>query len=207
MSEDQIQAFSGPSLEPHPAMPSASALAQDPERSVATASQSDAASATEQGQLASPSIRELIRTVGMPDQHVRDAMDWQNSAETRTEVELAAIDAQDLAHAQHTMRALWGDSYASNVEILKTYLSEHVDPADAYVILNARSADGHALANKPDVLQRLLGQAKTPAPSLKGDVSAQIKSIEDFMRANRAAYNKNEPLQARYRELLDSVGH
>lgn len=122
----------------------------------------------------------------------------------KSQAELDTIDAADRAKAETELKALWGKGkYQSNIKAINKYVAETLKPGVADVIQSARDADGHAIGNSPAVLQRLLGPALKAQPAdLSGDVDSQIEGIEAFMRSNRAAYNRDEPLQSRYRQLL-----
>ena len=121
-----------------------------------------------------------------------------------SQAELDTIDAADRAKAETELKALWGKGkYLSNIKAINKYVAETLKPGVADVIQSARHADGHAIGNDPAVLQRLLGPALKAQPAeLNGDLDTQIETIESFMRTNRAAYNRDEPLQSRYRQLL-----
>ena len=53
-------------------------------------------------------------------------------------------------------------------------------------------------ANDPAFVAEILQSARAPQPKAQ-----TVEGIEAFMRANRAAYNKDERLQARYLGLLE----
>jgi len=68
------------------------------------------------------------------------------------------------------------------------------------------------VGSSPAALKLLLGLAlmENPAGALvpagagPSGISDEIAQIEKFMNTNRAAYNKDERMQARYRDLIDA---
>jgi hypothetical protein len=81
-------------------------------------------------------------------------------------------------------------------------------------LLNGRLADGTPIGSSPEMLKFLVGLALIQNPSgvvvpgseadpMKG-VEGEIEKIEKTMRENRKAYNLDEPMQARYRQLLEA---
>lgn len=182
----------------HMAMASGDAIIANPALSIAgQASASDAdsvsAAAVQAGHDGGAAV-----AIGHP---VVDA--WLELGTEHTASQLAAIDAADRASAEQELRALWGDEYDGNVRAINAYLDDDRTFGAGDAFRHARRPDGHALANDPAELQRLLGEARRtrPAPG-GGTVDGEIREIERFMRSDRAGYNRNEPLQARYRELL-----
>ena len=142
---------------------------------------------------------ETLKASGISSQVVREALDYVQNGSAHSAQDLEAIDAADRGASVAELDALWGKDRQSNVAALNSFLND-LPSGDA--IRNSRTADGRAVLNDPANVQRLLGLARQPRPSAKGDVGEQIAAIEGFMRSNRGAYNKDEALQARYRELL-----
>jgi len=78
-------------------------------------------------------------------------------------------------------------------------------------VLAGRTADGKKIGDDPDVMRFLIGLAQELRPvetvieagSPSGQsIDAEIAEIKEKMRTDRRAYNKDEKLQARYRELI-----
>jgi hypothetical protein len=188
-------------------MPSGAELAAHPEMSAASAPDPSAIPAAEMASDHSSRdspVLEVLKAANVPGDVVRGALKWVQQGSSFSNEQLAVIDAEGRASTQAEMRKLWpGEKYTENVKAINAYLSTQLSPSAADVIRHARDADGRAYMNDPANLQRLLGLALRPGPSAAGGgVDAQIKSIEAFMKVNRPAYTKDEPLQARYRELL-----
>lgn len=145
-----------------------------------------------------------IASAGIPADAVVDSLRWVELGTTQSDEELAGLDAVHVAEASSELGALWGDRYAENVGAINAFLNETFAPDVADAIRHARRTSGRALFNDPAIAQRILGLALAPRPqsTSTGDVDSQIRQIEAFIRSNRADYSRNEPLQARYRQLL-----
>jgi hypothetical protein len=110
------------------------------------------------------------------------------------------------------LRLEWGGDYRTNMNGISTLLK--LAPAGVEEKLkNSRTADGTPVMSDPDTLRFLVGLFRqiNPVSSVvpAGDEAAMNKSIDDelsqikdVMRTNRAKYNKDEKMQARYRELI-----
>jgi len=79
-------------------------------------------------------------------------------------------------------------------------------------LLRGRLADGTPIGSSPEVLRFLVGLAREKNPAgvvvpsgvaTAQSVSDEIQKIEKVMRDDRAAYNRDEKMQARYRQLLE----
>lgn len=114
--------------------------------------------------------------------------------------------------AEDTLRAEWGPEFRRNMGLVHQLLDSTGDAATKDAILNGRLADGTPIGSSPAALKLLLGVALkdnpsgTVVPGGGGDPAATIDSeiakIEKVMHENRPAYNKDEKMQARYRDLL-----
>lgn len=148
------------------------------------------------------STLEAFKAVDMPREVIQGAMTWIERGPAQSQAELDVIDTADHTAGASELRNLWQGKYAANLKAIDKYLDQ-LPQGVGDVIRNARGPDGHAYANDPAILARLASPALKPRPELgSGSVDAQIKEIESFMKTNRTAYTRDEPLQARYRELL-----
>lgn len=120
-------------------------------------------------------------------------------------------DTNDRKGFETEMRQRWGQDYKANQNHLVAFLDTlGTGPKEA--ILNARLGDGMALFNHPGIVAFLTDAArKVHAPGTLGGSGAEvnaasaaeeIKKIETTMRTNRKEYNRDEAMQARYRQLL-----
>ena len=124
---------------------------------------------------------------------------------------------------EEALRPEWGKEFRANLnrvtqmldrvggaEQIKT--AQGKDESLTAMILHGRLADGTPIGSSPAALKLLLGVALlenpagalVPAGSGPAGIENSIAEIEKFMKTNRAAYNKDEKLQARYRDLLEA---
>jgi hypothetical protein len=111
------------------------------------------------------------------------------------------------------LREEWGGDYRRNINVVATHLST-LPQAVQDVIGNARMEDGTLVGNNPEVLRWLADQAlaanplATVVPGAGANagqaIADEIATIERTMRENRPAYNRDERMQARYRQLLEA---
>lgn len=128
-------------------------------------------------------------------------------AERRTEADIKVQkDSED------SLRAEWGGEFRRNINLIHGMLDGATSPGLKDAIMGGRLADGTPIGSSPEALKFLVGLALIQNPTgvvvpgseanpMKG-VEEEIGKIETAMRTNRAAYNKDEKMQARYRELL-----
>lgn len=121
------------------------------------------------------------------------------------------VDQADTQKRISELRNEWGNDYAPNVAILDSFLSGMGGDLPA-MFKDALLPDGTRLLNNTTIVKFLTGVARESNPlahvlpaggegSMKS-LESEIASIEKTMRENRTAYNKDEPMQARYRDLL-----
>ena len=126
-------------------------------------------------------------------------------------------DKREQEDATDALRAEWGPEYRRNLNLING-LMDTVGSADMkQQFLNGRLASGVAVGNSPEALKMLLALALvnnptgTVVPAGGGNqadtVDDEITKIEKVMRTNRADYNKDEKMQARYRDLLTFREH
>lgn len=132
------------------------------------------------------------------------------------EQQAAAIAENDVAHKtemEDTLRAEWGGDYRKNVNAI-TGMLESAPGGIKDKILSARTADGRAILNDPDVLRWFartaleLNPVATVVPAggdQMGAITDEIGKIEKLMGNRQSEYWKGpgaEKMQARYRELV-----
>jgi hypothetical protein len=131
------------------------------------------------------------------------------------EQSIAALGESDVAHrdeVQDTLRAEWGAEYRGNVNSINAFL----DMAPAGVkekLLSARMPDGRAVANDPDMMRTLIAWAREVNPvgtvvpaggDQMGAIDTEIDKIRKVMREDRKAYDRDEKMQERFRQLLEA---
>jgi hypothetical protein len=147
-------------------------------------------------------VDKVAAALGVPTDTVAGARAWMSGELQFSDEQLAQFDRDHEAAAITELRALWGDKFLSNFKAIEAYLDTLPDNAGVF-FKHARDGSGKAIANDPATLQLLLGHAQgRQSVALSGSVGQQIAAIESAMRTDRNAYNRDETLQARYRELL-----
>jgi hypothetical protein len=160
--------------------------------------------AGETGHAGLQSFATLARDIGVEPALARGAV-----AFLRGQVEFdPSRDEADAAETHAELSALWREELGSNIAAINAYL-DGLPNGGGEIAHRMRVDGGRALLNHAGVLQRLLPSAKAAAShqqTISGDVNQQIAGIERLMRTDRAAYNADNQLQARYRELLTQRG-
>lgn len=152
------------------------------------------------------SFSEFAKGAGLPPELTSEVEAWWSDAPAQLHDGFADRDALHRQEVRAELQRLWGDKVDSNLDTIRRYLdSASVASGVGSVLHDARLRDGRALLNDASTLVRLHGLAsRAPIiPRIKGgDIDAELKSIKDLMHRDRAAYNRDEALQLRYRALL-----
>lgn len=145
-----------------------------------------------------------------PDQ-VNGALGWYLERHNQVLTEQAASDRAAHDQAVDRLRETWGPDYRAQVNVLHGLLDAAPDDLKQN-FLGARMADGTLLGDCAPVLEWLASLAlaanprATLAPAGAGGpgkaLSDEIAAIERRMATDRDAYFKDEPAQARYRDLI-----
>lgn len=125
---------------------------------------------------------------------------------------VAEQDHEFKQKAEDELRGEWGNDFRRNLNLIHQLMDSTGDAKTKDLVLNGRLADGTPFGSSPAALRMLLGVALQANPTATllpvGTANAgksiddEIASIEKAMRADRQAYNKDEKMQARFRELL-----
>jgi len=186
----------------HMALGTPEAIARDPSLKIAN----DVALTAEQSPVshAATALIETFKSAGIEPNIVREVIDYYEQGTEHSEATLATLDATHREGAIVELRGLWGDKFEANVAAINKLLGS-MPKGHAEAIRNGRRLDGRAVMNDPAILQRLFGQTRGAGASVPaGNRKETIASIEKLMRTDRAGYLRDEPLQARYRALLQS---
>lgn len=124
----------------------------------------------------------------------------------------AEADMQAQDDATDSLRAEWGNEFKRNMNQISGLMDSVGGKGLKDQFLSGRLADGTPIGSSPAALKMLLSlalinnPAGTVVPAGGGNmmqsVEDEISKIEEGMRKNRTAYDKDEKTQARYRELL-----
>jgi hypothetical protein len=142
---------------------------------------------------------------------VHRAAKWYYDGLAKTQQEEAAVDQQDRQNAITELRNIYGNDYEPNMRILNTWL-DGLPETDKALLMDATLGNGTRLFNSPRHLEFLIKHAREANPAAhlipaggEGsmmNIDSEIAKIEKVMRENRSAYNKDEKMQARYRDLI-----
>ena len=163
-----------------------------------------------------PFVDEFMKTaheLNMTPAQVNKVVQWNFENQARQAEVRSAQDETDRQAALDTLNKEWGGNFRQNLNMVGSLLT-HFPASVQETIKSARLPDGTALFNNPDIVRGFtamaleINPAGTIVPAGGGDVAKsvddEISSIEKTMRENRKEYTKNEPMQARYRELIDA---
>lgn len=146
----------------------------------------------------------------MTPDHVRASLNAYAQISEDARNQRAALDLEVKEKAEDALRAEWGGEFRTNINMISNLL----DTAPQGVrdkLLHGRLSDGTPIGSSPEVLQFLASLARERNPSgvvvpsgvaTESAVEDEIAKIEKVLRTDRAAYNRDEKMQSRYRELL-----
>ncbi|WP_029548776.1 calcium-binding protein [Rhizorhabdus wittichii] len=125
----------------------------------------------------------------------------------------AQVEANDTAKqaAEDVLRAEWGADYRRNLNVLKSF-TDALPEGVGELLMGAVGSDGVQLMNNPGLVKWMMGVALEQNPlatvvpgagaNQASAIDEELASIKKVMTENRPAYDKDEKMQARYRELL-----
>ena len=138
--------------------------------------------------------------------------------ELSIEMQEAAMEDRREKDAQLTqdnidlLREEYGTEYRRNMNMVHNLMDTMMDEEVKKDFFGGRMADGTPIGSHPEVLKMLVrtslihNPAGTVVPNAGGDqltaVSDEIESIQKIMREDRGAYDRDEKMQNRYRELI-----
>lgn len=125
---------------------------------------------------------------------------------------LRDVEAEEAG--EEVLRAEWGGEYKRNLTFIHNLLDGAATPAFKDKLLGARMPDGTAIGSDPEALRFLMGLALIQNPTgtlVPGynnkpaeGVDEEIAKIENVMKTDRAAYNKDDKMQSRLRDLYEA---
>ena len=138
------------------------------------------------------------------------AVQWYFDHQEKMAAEKAEIDKIAEQRNEDLLRTEWGAEYRTNINRINALLEQAPQGVkDAF--LGGRTADGQIIGSDANILRWLDTTARTLNPlatvvpgagaNMANAIRDEIAAIEKVMRENRAAYNRDEAMQARLREL------
>lgn len=142
---------------------------------------------------------------------VQAAIEW-NQQQVETEMQDRYNRNADLQEqTESDLRSEWGPEYKRNINLVGGLISQL--PESAREAFGAATApDGTAIFNNADVVRWLVDMARqvnpvgtvVPGATNISAIDDELTKIETVMRNDRATYNKDSKMQARYLQLLEA---
>ena len=153
-----------------------------------------------------------MHEINAPAGFVQKAIAWKFANEEKKVAARETRDAEYKEGCEEELRAKYGADFVRHRNDLKAWLGTM--PADIQKDFQmARLANGQPLFSHAGVWTWLTDQMRQVNPlvtvvpgsnDVGGQISTEIEQIEKVMREDRKAYNADEKMQSRYRELLDA---
>jgi len=128
--------------------------------------------------------------------------------------EIAKKDDAARMATEDALRQEWGNEYRPTINVLHNFLDTLPGDGTKDLLLSARLANGTPIFSHPDIVKWFAAKAReinpigTIVPGSGGNqaqgVDEEIAKIEKVMREDRKAYNADDKMQTRYRELLEA---
>lgn len=158
-------------------------------------------------------FQKAAHAVNMRPEHFQASVLWQLGERQRQTDAVRDADNEFKLNSEDELRAEWGQGYRENLNRLMGFL-DTAPKGLKEIVMGARGPDGKPLGSHPAVLRWLVDLARQQNPSgvllpgaggnMAKSIGDEIATIEKTMRENRKAYNKDEAMQKRYRDLLDA---
>ena len=137
---------------------------------------------------------------------------YNDFAEAEQEAQ-AAADSTQSQEATDSLRTTWGADYRANINAVETFLTNTFGAEAKEQLMNGRFGDGRGFMNDPKILEGLASVQRQLDPlvplihdgneTAETSMNEEIAAIEKVMKEKRWEYNKDENMQARYRDLID----
>jgi hypothetical protein len=155
------------------------------------------------------SMHKVNAPAGIASEVVNFYYQWKEEEEAARETK----DADAARAASDALHAEWGKEFRPNMNQIEGLL----DTAPAGVkdlIKFGRLSDGTPIMAHPDAIRWLNNMAREINPvttlipnsgaNLSGAIDDEIAKIEKTMRTDRKSYDKDDKMQARYRDLINA---
>ena len=146
-----------------------------------------------------------------PDQ-VKASLKALKAFQEKSAADMMEADKRKSMEGIDALRAEWGPEYRRNINLVHGMLDGLASQGFKEKLLSGRLADGTPIGSDPEALKTLLSLALINNPTAvvvpNGGVNQmqgleeEIGKIEKTMKENRKAYNADEKMQERYRQLL-----
>ncbi len=154
----------------------------------------------------------IAHAANLSEDQVKANLSFMASLDKAEKTARAEKDVELEDAGEELLREEWGGEYKRNITFIHNLLDGAATPEFKDKLLQARFPDGTPLGSDPATLRFLMDLALVQNPTgtlVPGynnnpaqGVDEEITKIETTMRTDRNAYNKDEKMQSRYRELL-----
>ncbi len=144
---------------------------------------------------------------------MHELVEWYYKGQDAESAKLSEADKAESRAAEDALRAAWGNDYRANENHLENYITGLPEGLQK-TFREGFGADGKRLIHNPDFKLWLANIAREFNPagmvavgggeSQLQSIDTEIAGIEKTMRENRPAYNKDERMQSRYRDLINA---
>ncbi len=153
----------------------------------------------------------IAHAANLTSDQVKANLAFMANLEKAEQTQRATLDVEIQDKVEETLRAEWGGEYKRNITFIHNLLDGAATPEFKEKLLGGRLADGTPLGSDPETLRFLMGLALVQNPAgtlvpgfsnspIEG-VDEEIAKIEKVMREDRKAYDKDEKMQSRLRDL------
>jgi hypothetical protein len=150
-------------------------------------------------------------TVNMTPDQVKRSLEAYTEISEHARNERMAEDERVKTEAEDKLRNEWGPEYRVNLNLMENLLSQAPQGLRDKLV-HGRLSDGTPIGSSVEMLQFLVGLERernpagvvTPgsATTTAQSVADEKAKIEKVMREDRSAYNRDQKLQDRYRQLI-----
>lgn len=152
---------------------------------------------------------EKMHSVNASPAQVHAGLQFYTELQTMVDEEQAELDKKDAEEVAESLRDEWGNDYRANMNIAKALVSDLPEEAQDR-FLNARTSEGKALFNDPDIVKWLTakGRELNPAAAImppgKTD-DASILERKAFIESKMGSKEYDARLQAEYSKIITAL--
>lgn len=125
----------------------------------------------------------------------------------------AEMDGEFRQQSNAKLREIWGENFKKNMNIV-TSITQMFPESLRARFWGGRLADGRAVGDDPELIQALaqIGTMINPSGTLTGTgaegglkgINDRIAELDNMMKTNRSAWNKDKAAQDEYQQLVDA---
>lgn len=173
----------------------------------------DGVKLTEDDQKTVESFAKSAHAAHLSPGHFNATVGWFLSEKQARDTARAEKDAEYRMQSEDALRSEWQTDYRGNIARINALLDQAPQGVKD-LVLGGRLSDGTPIGNHPATLNWLVSLSRQTNPagvvipgaggSLPQSIDDEITKIEKTMKEDRGAYNKDEKMQARLRELYSA---